>query len=205
VKVVKQKKTQISEKSARAYFVMTFCTAILLFFYMELSNKAPEALDKRDTRPGLQKEWKLLDHPRQEQVPKSKTYTRVIPAYPWDERDNNLQIDLQTARDALIGKVPAEKAVGEEEGKLLDTRIVLPPGRVLFWQLRKHVEEQVDVKLIADTDAWSRQPWIISSGKETKLEKVLLQLQNRSGVKHVIMKDHAGEVVLFLIGPKTSD
>ena len=205
MKVVKQEKTQISEKSARAYFVMTFCTAILLFFYMELSGRAPEALDKGGSRPGLQKEWRLLKHPHNEQVPKPKTYTRVIPAYPWDEKDDDLQIDLQTARDALIGKIPAEKAVGEEEGKLLDTRIVLPPGRVLFWQLRKHIEEQVDVKLIAGTDAWNRQPWIISSGKETRLEQVLLQLRNSSGVKHVIMKNHAGEVVLFLIGPETSD
>jgi hypothetical protein len=201
VQAVKEKRGEISEKSARAYFVMTICTAILLFFYMEFAATPLQEPDTTNLRPGLQKEWKLVRPPGPQRPPKQSTDAHSLPAYPWDESDEGLQADLQAARDTLL----REPAMGDNELKLLSERVVLPAGKVRLWQLRKHVEEQAEVSVVADRDAWNRHPWITSTGKETKLQLVLLQLQSRSGVKHVIMKNSAGEIAIFLLGPQTSD
>jgi hypothetical protein len=205
VQAVKEKKPQISEKSARFYFIMTFCTAILLFLYMDVSGRTGEVPEPTGPRARAQKGWNLLKKPPARRNARPRTNIRALPVYPWDETNDDLQIDLQAARDALSGRMPSERAVGARARRLLDSRLVLPPGRVFLWQLRKHVEEQADVQVKADVDAWNRHPWITSSGKEVKLRQALLQLENRSGVKHVVMKDHTGEAVLFLIGPQTSD
>jgi len=206
VLIVNKDKEQITEKSARTYFVMTVFTAVLLFFYMELSGRTAQVPpDLRASSPA-QKEWHLLRQPgARPGAAKPATSARAIPAYPWDETQSTLKSDLHAARRILLGKPLLERDPEKEGRRLLDSPVVLPSGRVLLWQLRKHIEEQLDIKVFADSDAWNRHPWIASSGKEAKLQEVLLQLEKRSGVKTVLMKNHAGAVSLFFMGPQTSD
>jgi hypothetical protein len=205
VKTVEKKKEQITDSNARMYFVMTLFTAVLLFFYMEVSGRTAQAPAATRAPSAGQKEWQLLRQPAPRHGAARPRNVRAMPAYPWDETQSGLKSDLQAARRIMLGKPLLERDPGKEARRLLDSRIVLPSGSVLLWQLRKNIEKQLNIGVFTDADAWNRHPWITSSGKEEKLEEVLLQLEKRSGVKHVLMKNHAGDVSLFLMGPQTSD
>ncbi len=206
---MKEKKTLISEKSARTYFLMTFCTAILLFFYMELSNRQAQVSDNSGARFTVQDDWYLVKPQKHRQNAKPKTIVRAVPEYPWNETDNDLLADIETARRALSEGVPTERILDDKKAdKFLDNCLALVNNEVPlpFHALLKYMEGgDMKMKVVADRDAWQRQPAVLSKGGIVPYSRILSELDRNFGVKHVLMKDSKGKACLFLLGPQTRD
>jgi hypothetical protein len=205
---VDKKKSEITDSNAKILVVFCIGAAILLLYFPP-AGRQPLNMS-RPTHHKTQQVQEVIWPPGLETLQPRKAapaaQKKTFPDYPWNVADAAFMADIEIAQRSIGGEIPSERRLaGHVAEDIFNRRISLPKGELSLAQLRNHIEKKAEVKVIADKDAWLRQPSIEVPEGLVKLGWAMRELEEKSGVKCVVMRNHKDEVCIFVLGPRTRD
>jgi hypothetical protein len=206
---VDKKKSEITDSNAKILVVFCIGAAILLLYFPP-AGRQPLNMS-RPTHHKTQQVQEVIWPPGLETLQPRKAAPaarkRTFPDYPWNVADAAFMADIEIAQRSISGEIPSERRLaGHVAEDIFNRRISLPKGELSLAQLRNHIEKKAEVKVIADMDAWASQPSIKSHVTSDTVGGIMLfELCKNPGIECVVMKNHEGEVCIFVLGPRTRD